>query len=194
MILGSLKKVEKRSPKELKPWSEDTRRTSGNTTRNDPFPPFLIIEAQTQLRRGEEREEEDVVECGGGGEKGEGGKKGGEGVIGKRMWRGGEGRREEEERGKDERWALAGVKSETYELNVKLRLPLDPRVCGLYIYFSLTINKSTGDEKKRKEGAHVPCRYSKFTRLLQVPWSNEHPLENKELNAVIGAWFTLWRD
>ncbi|GKB16883.1 hypothetical protein Tco_0850806, partial [Tanacetum coccineum] len=27
-----------------------------------------------------------------------------------------------------------------------------------------------------------------------VPWSNERPLENKELNAIIGAWFTLWRD
>ncbi|GJR45679.1 hypothetical protein Tco_1313782 [Tanacetum coccineum] len=48
MILGSLKKFKKRSPEELKPRSKDTRRTSGNTTRNDPFPPFLIIEAQTQ--------------------------------------------------------------------------------------------------------------------------------------------------
>ncbi|GKC95123.1 cryptochrome 2, partial [Tanacetum coccineum] len=28
----------------------------------------------------------------------------------------------------------------------------------------------------------------------KVPWSNERPLENKELNAIIGAWFTLWRD
>ncbi|PWA92677.1 ulp1 protease family, C-terminal catalytic domain-containing protein [Artemisia annua] len=27
-----------------------------------------------------------------------------------------------------------------------------------------------------------------------VPWSDERPLENKELNAIIGAWFTLWRD
>ncbi|GJX09661.1 NAC domain-containing protein 82-like protein [Tanacetum coccineum] len=27
-----------------------------------------------------------------------------------------------------------------------------------------------------------------------VPWSNERPLKNKELNAIIGAWFTLWRD
>ncbi|GJZ67714.1 ulp1 protease family, C-terminal catalytic domain-containing protein [Tanacetum coccineum] len=27
-----------------------------------------------------------------------------------------------------------------------------------------------------------------------VPWSNERPLENKEFNAIIGAWFTLWRD
>ncbi|GJT03117.1 RNA-directed DNA polymerase, eukaryota, reverse transcriptase zinc-binding domain protein [Tanacetum coccineum] len=49
MILGSLKKFKKRIPKELKPQSKDTRRTSGNTTRNDPFPPFLIIEAQTQV-------------------------------------------------------------------------------------------------------------------------------------------------
>ncbi|GJZ93615.1 hypothetical protein Tco_0665818, partial [Tanacetum coccineum] len=45
----SLSKFKKRSPEELKPQSEDTRRTSGNTTRNDPFPPFLIIEAQTQV-------------------------------------------------------------------------------------------------------------------------------------------------
>ncbi|GKA25540.1 hypothetical protein Tco_0711649 [Tanacetum coccineum] len=29
---------------------------------------------------------------------------------------------------------------------------------------------------------------------IKVPWSNERPLENKELNAIIGAWFTLWRD
>ncbi|GJY97803.1 retrovirus-related pol polyprotein from transposon TNT 1-94 [Tanacetum coccineum] len=45
----SLKKFKKRSLEELKPRSKDTRRTSGNTTRNDPFPPFLIIEAQTQV-------------------------------------------------------------------------------------------------------------------------------------------------
>ncbi|GJY81062.1 hypothetical protein Tco_0493813 [Tanacetum coccineum] len=29
---------------------------------------------------------------------------------------------------------------------------------------------------------------------IKVPWSNKRPLENKELNAIIGAWFTLWRD
>ncbi|GJY98627.1 hypothetical protein Tco_0516057, partial [Tanacetum coccineum] len=29
---------------------------------------------------------------------------------------------------------------------------------------------------------------------IKVPWSNERPLENKDLNAIIGAWFTLWRD
>ncbi|GJT17673.1 hypothetical protein Tco_0876379 [Tanacetum coccineum] len=28
----------------------------------------------------------------------------------------------------------------------------------------------------------------------KVPWTNERPLENRELNAIIGAWFTLWRD
>ncbi|GJU01911.1 retrovirus-related pol polyprotein from transposon TNT 1-94 [Tanacetum coccineum] len=49
MILGSLKKFKKRIPKELKLRSKDTRRTSGNTTRNDPFPPFLLLEAQTQV-------------------------------------------------------------------------------------------------------------------------------------------------
>ncbi|GJZ69905.1 ion channel DMI1 isoform X1 [Tanacetum coccineum] len=31
-------------------------------------------------------------------------------------------------------------------------------------------------------------------RLFQVPWSNERPLEKKELNTIIGAWFTLWQD
>ncbi|GKD57477.1 hypothetical protein Tco_1290864 [Tanacetum coccineum] len=35
--------------------------------------------------------------------------------------------------------ALGGVKLETYELNVKHRLPPIPRVCGLYIYSSLPI-------------------------------------------------------
>ncbi|GJT00695.1 hypothetical protein Tco_0821864 [Tanacetum coccineum] len=44
-----IKKFKKRSPEELKPRSKDTRRTSGNTTRNDPFPPFLLLEAQTQV-------------------------------------------------------------------------------------------------------------------------------------------------
>ncbi|GKD25088.1 hypothetical protein Tco_1231302, partial [Tanacetum coccineum] len=29
---------------------------------------------------------------------------------------------------------------------------------------------------------------------VSVLWSNERLLENKELNAIIGAWFTLWRD
>ncbi|GJX43630.1 hypothetical protein Tco_0260306 [Tanacetum coccineum] len=48
-LTRSLKKFKKRSPEELKLRSEDTRRTSGNTTRNDPFPPFLILEAQTQI-------------------------------------------------------------------------------------------------------------------------------------------------
>ncbi|GJY66510.1 transcription factor PIF1 [Tanacetum coccineum] len=28
----------------------------------------------------------------------------------------------------------------------------------------------------------------------EVPCSNERPLENKEFNAIIGAWFTLWLD
>ncbi|GJX42692.1 hypothetical protein Tco_0257682 [Tanacetum coccineum] len=51
MILVSLKKFKKRSPEELKPRSKDARRTSGNTTRNDPFPPFFILEAQTQVAR-----------------------------------------------------------------------------------------------------------------------------------------------
>ncbi|PWA41133.1 Nucleotide-binding, alpha-beta plait [Artemisia annua] len=31
------------------------------------------------------------------------------------------------------------------------------------------------------------------TETKKVPWSDERPLENKELNAIIGALFTLWR-
>ncbi|GJX96849.1 hypothetical protein Tco_0352647 [Tanacetum coccineum] len=49
MILGSLKKSKKQIFEDLKPREQDTRRTSGNTTRNDPFPPFLLLEAQTQV-------------------------------------------------------------------------------------------------------------------------------------------------
>ncbi|GKB15367.1 probable acyl-[acyl-carrier-protein]--UDP-N-acetylglucosamine O-acyltransferase, mitochondrial isoform X1 [Tanacetum coccineum] len=30
--------------------------------------------------------------------------------------------------------------------------------------------------------------------LVEAPWTNERPLESRELNAFIGAWFTLWRD
>nr|GFA58517.1 putative reverse transcriptase domain-containing protein [Tanacetum cinerariifolium] len=47
-ILGLLKKSKKRSIEYLKPREQDIRRTSGNTTRIDPFPPSLILEAQTQ--------------------------------------------------------------------------------------------------------------------------------------------------
>ncbi|GKE09594.1 probable mitochondrial-processing peptidase subunit beta, mitochondrial [Tanacetum coccineum] len=27
----------------------------------------------------------------------------------------------------------------------------------------------------------------------EVPWNNERTLDTKELNAIIGAWFTIWR-
>nr|GEX79195.1 hypothetical protein [Tanacetum cinerariifolium] len=42
---------------DLKPQEQDTRRTSGNTTRIDPFPPSLILEAQTQVPGPEEPEQ-----------------------------------------------------------------------------------------------------------------------------------------
>nr|GEY31232.1 hypothetical protein [Tanacetum cinerariifolium] len=45
----SLKKSNKRSLEDLNPREQDIRRTSGNTTRIDPFPPSLILEAQTQV-------------------------------------------------------------------------------------------------------------------------------------------------
>ncbi|GJZ05998.1 hypothetical protein Tco_0539791, partial [Tanacetum coccineum] len=44
-----LRRSIKQSFEDLKPREQDTRRTSGNTTRNDPFPPFLLLEAQTQV-------------------------------------------------------------------------------------------------------------------------------------------------
>ncbi|GKB26436.1 hypothetical protein Tco_0865837 [Tanacetum coccineum] len=48
--LDPLKEVhEAKDPEELKSRSKDTRCTNGNTTRNDPFPPFLLLEAQTQV-------------------------------------------------------------------------------------------------------------------------------------------------
>nr|GEV87272.1 hypothetical protein [Tanacetum cinerariifolium] len=48
MILGSLKKSKKQRIEDLKPREQESRCTSGNTTRIDPFPPSLILEAQTQ--------------------------------------------------------------------------------------------------------------------------------------------------
>ncbi|GJV42290.1 hypothetical protein Tco_1420730 [Tanacetum coccineum] len=43
-------------------------------------------------------------------------------------------------------------------------------------------------------GASYGPLTSGIYELIQVPWTNERPLENRELNAIIGAWFTLWRD
>ncbi|GJZ89333.1 endonuclease V [Tanacetum coccineum] len=44
------------------------------------------------------------------------------------------------------------------------------------------------------EVVRITFKYRVPEPIRQVPWSNERPLENKELNAIIGAWFTLWRD
>nr|GEX49163.1 hypothetical protein [Tanacetum cinerariifolium] len=48
--IGSLKKSKKQILEDFNPWEQDTRRTSGNTTRIDPFPPSFILEAQTQTK------------------------------------------------------------------------------------------------------------------------------------------------
>ncbi|GJX44379.1 putative reverse transcriptase domain-containing protein [Tanacetum coccineum] len=48
-IIDHLRRSSKRSFEDLKPREQDTRHTNGNTTRNDPFPPFLLLEAQTQV-------------------------------------------------------------------------------------------------------------------------------------------------
>ncbi|GKF23706.1 hypothetical protein Tco_0076028, partial [Tanacetum coccineum] len=36
-------------------------------------------------------------------------------------------------------------------------------------------------------------KYQNDDFLNIIPWGEERRLENKELDAVIGAWFTLWR-
>ncbi|GJU14005.1 putative reverse transcriptase domain-containing protein [Tanacetum coccineum] len=43
-----------------------------------------------------------------------------------------------------------------------------------------------------KHFRHTIATYNAYVFL--VPWSNERPLEKKELNTITGAWFTLWRD
>ncbi|GKC57256.1 probable methionine--tRNA ligase [Tanacetum coccineum] len=48
---------------------------------------------------------------------------------------------------------------------------------------------------KLKQGLKIAMSISgEGNAYLQVLWSNERPLENTELNTIIGAWFTLWRD
>ncbi|GJR11467.1 retrovirus-related pol polyprotein from transposon TNT 1-94 [Tanacetum coccineum] len=51
--------------------------------------------------------------------------------------------------------------------------------------------------KKYVKKLHKPMVHRgirRYDQIEAVPWSNERPLDNKELNAIIGAWFTLWRD
>ncbi|GJU99949.1 hypothetical protein Tco_1329220 [Tanacetum coccineum] len=43
MAKDHIRNQSKRSFEDLKLREQDTRRTSGNTTRNDPFPPFLLL-------------------------------------------------------------------------------------------------------------------------------------------------------
>ncbi|GJT56177.1 pyrophosphate--fructose 6-phosphate 1-phosphotransferase subunit alpha [Tanacetum coccineum] len=45
-----------------------------------------------------------------------------------------------------------------------------------------------------RKASHVSMECTMQSHPNMVPWSNERPLENKELNAIIGAWFTLWRN
>ncbi|GJX55002.1 phospholipase-like protein [Tanacetum coccineum] len=58
-----------------------------------------------------------------------------------------------------------------------------------------TIPSTTDMSKLREEASRkrkLECLDG--SRIIPVAWTNERPLENKELNAIIGAWFTLWRD
>nr|GEX49409.1 hypothetical protein [Tanacetum cinerariifolium] len=65
----------------------------------------------------------------------------------------------------------------------------------LFTYFisSIAIDRADGQSKLRV--TTVTRRWVETADVTKVPWSNEHPLEKyKELNAIIGAWFTLCRD
>nr|GEY02245.1 ulp1 protease family, C-terminal catalytic domain-containing protein [Tanacetum cinerariifolium] len=50
--------------------------------------------------------------------------------------------------------------------------------------------KAQVEARRKKDFEREPTHHT----LLKVSWTNERPLENRELNAIIGAWFTLWRD
>nr|GEZ58028.1 ulp1 protease family, C-terminal catalytic domain-containing protein [Tanacetum cinerariifolium] len=54
--------------------------------------------------------------------------------------------------------------------------------------YMMVVNLSMTGPPRKEAGAGLPIEG------IEVPWSNERPLENKELNMIIGAWFTLWRD
>ncbi|GJZ73448.1 diacylglycerol kinase 4-like protein, partial [Tanacetum coccineum] len=48
--------------------------------------------------------------------------------------------------------------------------------------------------KHRWHASFVMVELILSKHIAQVPWTNERSLENIELNAIIGTWFTLWRD
>ncbi|GKC77497.1 zinc finger BED domain-containing protein RICESLEEPER 2-like protein, partial [Tanacetum coccineum] len=71
---------------------------------------------------------------------------------------------------KNKTWFEDEENTQKYENSFKLqprKWVKSDRYCDYGQELFDKINKSTGDEKKRKEGAHVPCRDSKLTRLLQ---------------------------
>jgi hypothetical protein len=65
-----------------------------------------------------------------------------------------------------------------YHLGPKLKGNLSLMSLGVHINRGLlalgNVISALGDEKKRKEGAHVPYRDSKLTRLLQVIFSSRN--------------------
>ncbi|GKB03592.1 hypothetical protein Tco_0831735 [Tanacetum coccineum] len=77
--------------------------------------------------------------------------------------------------------------------------------CGIVTLFEISLYHLKGHSSQNKlpketiaaESNSSRIRFSMHYQVVlgcSVPWSNERPLENKELNAIIGAWFTLWRD
>ncbi|GJS41088.1 diacylglycerol kinase 4-like protein [Tanacetum coccineum] len=105
------------------------------------------------------------------------------------------------------------------ELKVDEPLPDKVSCCQgvFYNYFSIGLNNILRMHVKRlnnaeRESVTIPSRsrvalnlhsYAsgrnpwgnlKPEYLEKVHWTNERPLENIELNAIIGTWFTLWRD
>nr|GEV90531.1 inactive protein kinase SELMODRAFT_444075 [Tanacetum cinerariifolium] len=47
--------------------------------------------------------------------------------------------------------------------------------------------------KKSKKDKASEDTTNKQKSIQRVLWNNERPLDTKELNTIIGAWFTLWR-
>ncbi|GKC04767.1 hypothetical protein Tco_0996377 [Tanacetum coccineum] len=59
----------------------------------------------------------------------------------------------------------------------------------------VALKSQIGHGHLQQRGVWICCE-TKLCSIFQskVPWSNERSLENKELNAIVGVGFTLWRD
>nr|GEY45040.1 pescadillo homolog [Tanacetum cinerariifolium] len=73
-------------------------------------------------------------------------------------------------------------------INLKYPPIVDPRLKAL-------ADQPSGTNDEESEHSHEPdALMNPVVNVTFVRWSNERPLENKELNAIISAWFTLSRE